>query len=135
MQDITVEGVKREAEPAEKAERTKQRVVYVPSVDILERENEIMILADIPGADEKSVNVTLEKNILSFTAKADISIPERHKLMLSEYGLGDYERSFSLSSVVDRDKIRASVKNGVMKIVLPKAETARQRTIEVRAEG
>ena len=134
MRDTQVEGVKRTAESNEQAERTEQRVVYVPSVDILEKDNEIVIMADIPGADDKSVNVTLEKNILFFSAKKDTTIPEGHRLIMSEYGLGDYERSFTLSSVIDRDKIQASVKNGVMKIVLPKAETAKQRAIPVQAE-
>jgi len=135
MQDMAVEGVKREAQASEKAERTRQRKAYLPDVDIIEKKDDIVILADMPGVDEKSVNVTLEKNVLSISGKVDAELPKEHKLTVQEYGVGDYERSFTLSSEIDRDRIRASVKNGVLRLVLPKASAAKPRTIEVRTEA
>ena len=112
MQEITAEGRKREAQTEEKAERTRQRKAYLPDVDILERKDEIVILADMPGIDETSIKVTLEKNVLSITGKVDTDLPKGHALTVSEYGVGDYERSFTLSSEIDSNKIKASVKNG-----------------------
>src|SRR5512147_1841587 len=125
MQDMAVEGGKREAQAMETAERTRQRKAYLPDVDIIERKDDIVILADMPGVDETSVNVTLEKNVLAINAKVDYAPPKEHKLAVHEYGVGDYERSFTLSSEIDRDRIQASAKNGVLRLVLPKVAAAK----------
>ena len=135
MQDMAVEGGKREALASEKAERTRQRKAYLPDVDIIERKDDIVMLADMPGVDETTVSVTLEKNILSINGKVDVNPPKEHKLAVHEYGVGDYERTFTLSSEIDRDRIQASVKNGLLRLVLPKAAAARPRTIQVIAEA
>ena len=135
MQEMSVEGGKREAQTLEKAERTRQRKAYLPDVDIIERKDDIVIMADMPGVDETSVSVTLEKNVLSINGKVDFDPPKEHRLAAHEYGVGDYERSFTLSSEIDRDRIQASVKNGMLRLVLPKAAAARPRTIQVIAEA
>ena len=135
MQDMAVEGGKREAQAIEKAERTRQRKAYLPDVDIIERKDDIVILADMPGVDETSVNVTLEKNVLAINGKVDFEPLKDHKLAVREYGVGDFERSFTISNEIDRDRIQASVKNGVLRLVLPKAAAAKPRTIQVQAEA
>lgn len=122
------------AESAEvPAERTRPRRIYTPKVDILETEERIEILADMPGVDEASVELTLEKNVLTIYGKVEADIPERHRLAVSEYGIGDYQRQFVLSNEVDRERIEAVAKNGVLSIQLPKAATAKTRKIAVRA--
>lgn len=115
------------------AERTRPRRIYTPKVDILETEERIEILADMPGVDEASVELTLEKNVLTIYGKVEADIPERHRLAVSEYGIGDYQRQFVLSNEVDRERIEAVAKNGVLSIQLPKAATAKTRKIAVRA--
>jgi len=115
------------------AERTRPRRIYTPKVDILETEERIEILADMPGVDEGSVELTLEKNVLTIYGKVEADIPERHRLAVSEYGIGDYQRQFVLSNEVDRERIEAVAKNGVLSIQLPKAATAKTRKIAVRA--
>lgn len=115
------------------AERTRPRRIYTPKVDILETEERIEILADMPGVDEASVELTLEKNVLTIYGKVEADIPERHRLAVSEYGIGDYQRQFVLSNEVDRERIEAVAKNGVLSIQLPKAATAKTRKIVVRA--
>ncbi len=115
------------------AERTRPRRIYTPKVDILETEERIEILADMPGVDEASVELTLEKNVLTIYGKVEADIPERHRLAVSEYGIGDYQRQFVLSNEVDRERIEAVAKNGVLRIQLPKAATAKTRKIVVRA--
>lgn len=115
------------------AERTRPRRIYTPKVDILETEERIEILADMPGVDEASVELTLEKNVLTIYGKVEADIPERHRLAVSEYGIGDYQRQFVLSNEVDRERIEAVAKNGVLRIQLPKAATAKTRKIAVRA--
>ena len=135
MQDMAVEGGKREAQAIEKAERTRQSKAYLPDVDIIERKDDIVILADMPGVDETSVNVTLEKNVLAINGKVDFDPPKDHRLAVREYGVGDFERSFTISNEIDRDRIQASVKNGLLRLVLPKAAAAKPRTIQVQAEA
>jgi HSP20 family protein len=135
MADSPKEMHKKEAEAPEKGELTRARRIYTPAVDIIERKDDIIVTADMPGTDEKSVDITLEKNVLTIYGKVEAVIPEKHTLYISEYGLGDYQRAFTLAEEVDRGKIQASVKNGVLKIVLPKAEAVKTRKIAVKAEA
>lgn len=127
------EAQKKETTAPEGPERTRAARIFTPAVDIIERENHIVILADMPGVDEKSVDITLERNILSIYGRIEPEIPEGYKLIDSEYGVGDYQRTFSLSDEVDRGKIQATVRDGVLKLMLPKAEAAKARRIEVKA--
>jgi len=87
----------------------------------------------MPGVDEKSVDINLEKNILSIYGKVDLSTPDDVRLVYSEYGIGDYQRSFTLSGEIDKDKIKATLKNGVLKLILPKAEPLKAKKITVEA--
>ena len=113
-------------------ERTRSTTVYTPDVDILEKDDAIIVFADIPGADQSSVDITLEKDVLSIYARVEPELPEKHQLLHAEYGVGDYQRSFTLSDEIERDKIEARVKNGVLRLVLPKAKTAQTRKIAVQ---
>jgi HSP20 family protein len=118
--------------PAE-AERTRNRRVYSPPVDILEMKDAICLSADMPGVDEKSVDITLDNNILTISGTVEMEPLKDYTLDYAEYGIGDYQRSFTLSGNINQDKIEASMKNGVLRLVLPKAEAAKERKIEVRA--
>jgi HSP20 family protein len=135
MADPAKEIQKREAETPETGERTRERKVYTPAVDIIERKDDIVVVADMPGVDEQSVDITLEKDVLTIYGKVETDMPEKNVLYFSEYGTGDYQRAFTLTDKVDRDKIQASVKNGVLKIVLPKAETVKTKKIAVKGEA
>jgi len=135
MTEAAGEMQKKEAETPETGERTRASRIYAPQVDIIERKDYIVIIADMPGVDEKSVDITLEKNVLTIYGRVDAYAPENHKNFLSEYGIGDYQRVFTLSDEVDRDKIQATVKNGVLKLVMPKAETIKTRKIPIKADG
>lgn len=115
-------------------ERTRPRKVFDADVDIIERGEDVVVIADVPGVDEKSVDVTLEKNILSIYGRVDGGTPEGRILKYAEYDAGDYRREFALTDEVDRGRIRATVKNGVLRLVLPKAEAARTKKIAVTAE-
>jgi HSP20 family protein len=126
---------KKEAETPEKGERTRERRIYKPHVDIIERRDDIIVIADMPGVDDKSVDITLEKNVLMIYGMVEADIPENHRLFLSEYGIGDYQRAFTLSDEVDRDRIQATVNNGVLKLTLPKAEPAKTKKIPIKAES
>lgn len=136
MLEATKEMETRETEAVPReAERTRARRTYRPLVDIIERKDDIVLTADMPGVDEKTVEVTLEKNVLTIYGAVEPAAPEGYRLYASEYGLGDYRRVFKLSDEVDRDRIRAAVRDGVLRLVLPKAEAVRTRKIEVKAEA
>jgi HSP20 family protein len=134
MQD-TKEMQKKEAVMQQDIEPTRARKVYTPVVDIIERRGDIVVVADMPGVDEKSVDITLEKNLLSIYGKIEPVTPEQHRLAASEYGIGDYQRVFTIADTIDRGRIQATVRNGVLRLVLPKAEDVKTRKIEVTAEG
>jgi len=112
-------------------ERTRTRKVYVPQVDIYETKDSIVLIADMPGIDEKSVDVTLEKNVLTITGSAEHAAFKEHSMTYSEYDIGDYQRAFTITDEVDRNNIDALVKEGVLKITLHKAEKAKVKKISI----
>ena len=134
MQDQRIEVQQQEDIPAQETERTRSRRCFVPKADIYETENEIVVLADIPGADEKTVNVSLEKNVLTITAFVDPVPSNGYDIAYAEYEEGDYQRVFHLSDEIDRDRIEASVSNGVLCLQLPKAESAMPRKIVIQGK-
>ncbi len=123
---------KRELTETETNERIRDRRVYVPRADIYETNEEITLLADIAGSDEKSIDITLEKNVLTINAFVEPQSFNGYSLSFHEYNSGDYQRVFTLSDEIDREKIEATVKDGVLKLVLPKAGPARTHKISVK---
>jgi HSP20 family molecular chaperone IbpA len=124
---------KQEVEPTEGVERTRASRVYVPKVDIFSDEQGVVILADMPGVDESNVDILLEKDVLTISGFVTVDEPEDFELSYGEYGIGDYRRSFTLMEEIDRDKIEASISNGVLRVFLPKAPEAQARKITVQA--
>jgi HSP20 family molecular chaperone IbpA len=116
-------------------ERTRDRLAFVPRADIYETADAITVLADMPGVDENTVHVTLEDNVLSINGYVEPVQPEGYELVLAEYRVGDFERTFTLSDQIDRDGIEATVKNGVLRLHLPKITEARRRTIAIKADA
>ncbi len=106
---------------------------YMPPIDIHEGPEGLILEADLPGATEQHLNVQLEDNVLSLYAKIDSPVPEGTQLLHEEYRLGDYRRSFILSDEVDRDRITAELRNGVLRLFLPKAQCSRTRRIEIKS--
>lgn len=135
MTVATKEVQKKEAALNEGLERTRSGKVYSPAVDIVERKEDILLIADIPGVDDKSLEITLEKDVLTLDGRVETKLPEGHRLLISEYGTGDYHRVFKLSDEIDREKIMATVKHGVLRLTLPKTEAVRTRKIPVRTEA
>ncbi len=132
--DERVEYQKKPAANPAETERTRNRKVYVPKVDIIETGDAMVMYADIPGADEKAVDVTLEKSVLTIRGAIVPQEFEGRSIAYAEYDVGDYERSFTVSDEVDRDRIEAVVKNGVLKLVLRKIPQVEAKKITVRTE-
>ncbi len=106
---------------------------FTPPIDIHEGPEGLTLEADLPGATERNLRIQLEDNVLSLYARIESPVPEGARLVHEEYRLGDYHRSFILSDEVDREQITAELKNGVLRLSLPKAERARTRRIEVKS--
>lgn len=133
MADKTTEIQKKEADMTDLVERTRAGKIYNPDVDIIEGKDKIVVIADMPGVSENSVDVTLDDNVLTIYGKVDRGVPEKMKLTHAEYGVGDYQRIFTVSGEINREKIQATVKNGVLRLVMPKNDAVKMRRIAVKA--
>jgi HSP20 family protein len=115
------------------AERTRDRLAFVPRTDIYETEEAIVVVTDMPGVDENSIDITLEDNVLTINGYVEPLQPQGYTLALAEYEVGDYVRAFTVSNQIERDGIEATFKDGVLSLHLPKVTEARKRKIAIRA--
>jgi HSP20 family protein len=109
------------------------RPLFQPRTDIYETEDSVVVLAEMPGVGPDGVDITLERRVLTIRGRAPVFGHDRYRQVYAEYGEGDYERVFTLSEDIDRDRIRATQKGGVLTLVLPKAEQAKTRKIAVQS--
>ena len=116
------------------AQRMERRPTYLPPTDVYEKDDAIVVVADMPGVSEKDVDIQLDNDTLTITGRVEAAAPEGFDLLYSEFASGQYERTFTLSEDVDRNGIKANMKNGVLRIALPKSEKARPRKIAVETE-
>jgi HSP20 family protein len=122
------------AEQSESAERTRSGHCYRPSVDILEQADELLVLADVPGAKGDAIDVKFEDGTLEIRAEVAPRQGDEQGYLLREYGLGDFYRSFRISETIDASKISAEYADGVLTLHLPKSEAAKPRKIAVSAK-
>ncbi len=114
-------------------EQTQPGLVFTPAVDIFETDQDITVLADLPGVKSEGLTIDLRDNVLTIMGVIEPYEKETEQDVLIEYEIGKYFRQFTLSNLIDQAKINASLKDGVLHLVLPKAETAKPRRIEVQA--
>jgi len=124
---------KKKAELTTPAEQTRPGLVFTPAVDIFETEKEITLLADMPGVKAKDLNIDLHENVL--TLDGDVNSPEGadETDVIREYRTGKYYRQFTLSQLIDQSEIDAALKDGVLRLRLPKVEAATPRKITVKS--
>ena len=106
--------------------------VWNPSVDIFENENEVVIKAELPGMNAKDIDIRLENNVLILKGERKFekeTKEENYHRIESMYGT--FVRSFTLSSTVDPDNVKADYKNGILTVTLPKKEQSKPRQIKV----
>jgi HSP20 family protein len=114
-------------------ERTPGRPVFVPPADIYETRDNIVVVAEMPGVAPDELEITLERRVLPIRGRNAGNEHTGYQRGYNEYANGDYERVFTLSDNIDRDRIEATLKDGVLHLVLPKSETAKPRKIELKA--
>jgi HSP20 family molecular chaperone IbpA len=110
----------------------QDRPTYRPQVDVYESEDRYVLVADVPGSAEGDIDLALEKDVLTLYAKVAEPQFEGFEPRWRGYGVGDWRRSFRLSEAVDREGIDASVKDGVLRVTLPKAKESLRKTIQVK---
>jgi HSP20 family protein len=115
------------------AERRAQRPVFVPPADIYETNDALVVMCELPGVASDDVDITLERRVLTIRGRGANQQHTGYQHVYTEYSVGDYERVFTLSEDIDRDRIEASATDGVLQLVLPKAPVARARKIELKS--
>ena len=125
--------VREKQELSTDTEQTRPGPVYTPDVDIFESETDITMLADIPGVTTEKMAIDLRDDVLTLTGEAETDGEASEEPIVMEYGVGKYYRQFTLSEVIDQAKITAELKDGVLRLVLPKVEKATPRKITVSA--
>jgi HSP20 family molecular chaperone IbpA len=113
--------------PETAVERTRERRVVQPRCDIFESEEAVTLVADMPGIDESGLDVTLENNVLRIAGRARFEPPAGYSLRWAEFEPVDYERTFVLSERVDADKISATMRNGQLRVAVPRTQPAQRR--------
>jgi HSP20 family protein len=120
---------KRELE--KKQESTVPARLFMPTADIFEAEHALTVVLEMPGVDKNNVDISIEAGMLTIEGRLDFSKYGGMQPVYTEYNIGHYRRSFSLSNKIDQGKIGAEMKDGVLTITLPKAEEAKPRRISV----
>lgn len=117
-----------------KTQEMDTATTYIPDVDIYEDGGYVHVVADMPGADQASVEVTVENNVLTLMGDAHVDSPEGYELMGQEYYVGKYRRDFTLGEGIDTERIKAQIKYGVLEITIPLKAEARKRKIKIGGE-
>jgi HSP20 family protein len=112
-------------------EKTVPGKYYVPYTDIFEEEDALVVVMEIPGVSRNDTEINIDKNILSVEAKISNAKYDGLTPVYTEYNIGHYSRSFSLSNEIDQDGITASTEHGVLTLRLPKGKDNQPRRIEV----
>ncbi len=112
-------------------EETRSKEKYIrPAVNIIETEEGLVLTADIPGAAKETLDVNVEKGILTISAPTNHSMPGQ--AVYQEFELANYYRQFSIPESLDHEKARADFTNGILTLTVPKAEAAKPKRIEVK---
>jgi HSP20 family protein len=120
---------KREVDKAQ--EPTTPMRAFLPTTDIFENNDALTVVLEMPGVDKSNIDVDIENGVLTVEGRINFDKYKGMQPIYSEYNVGPYRRSFRISNRVDQDKIKAEMRDGVITLVLPKAEEAKPRRIEV----
>lgn len=124
-------AVREKQELASKDEETVPGRYYVPFADIYETDEALCVVMEIPGVEKKDIDVALVNDVLRIDGRIDFSKYEGMEPVYTEYNVGHYTRSFTLSNKIDQEKISAQLEDGVLTLTLPKAKEAQPRRISI----
>jgi HSP20 family molecular chaperone IbpA len=126
-------GTKSPTEETTAVEQMRGGRCFRPDVDILEEDDELLVMADIPGAKPDKIDIEFEDGQLTIHAEVAPRQEEKTEYLLSEYDVGSYHRSFQISEAVASEKISAEYTEGVLTLHLPKSESSKRRKINVHS--
>jgi HSP20 family molecular chaperone IbpA len=118
-------------ELAAKEEKTVPGRYYIPYTDIYETDETLTVVMEMPGVEKKDLGVTLENDVLRVDGRIDFSKYEAMEPVYTEYNVGHYTRSFTLSNKIDQEKINAQLDGGVLTLTLPKVKDVLPRQIAI----
>ena len=115
-------------------EGTRPGVLLTPPVDIFEDPDAITVLADMPGVKPGHLTIDLHEGVLTITGHAQLHDGSNEVAVAHEYPAGTFQRSFTLSEAIDQARIQATLKHGILRLRLPKAEQAKPRQIKIQTD-
>jgi HSP20 family protein len=124
--------VQQKQEVEKPQESTRPMRAFSPTTDIFETDEALTMLLEMPGVDRENIEISVENGVLTVEGKINFSKYEGLQPVYSEYNIGPFRRSFRISSRIDQDSIKAEMQSGVITLVLPKAEEAKPRRIEIK---
>ncbi len=124
-------AVREKKELVAKGEKTIPGRYFVPYADIYETDEALAVVMEMPGVETKDLDIGLENDVLRIDGRIDFAKYKDMEPVYAEYNVGHYARSFALSDAIDRDKIGASLEDGVLTLTLPKAKSAQPRKIPI----
>lgn len=119
--------------PATVAEPTRAGHTYMPRVDIVEQGDEMLIFADMPGVTAENVDIDFDKGVLTIHGRVAARHNEHARELVTEYGVGDFHRTFQIGDGFDVTQFHAEISHGVLTLHLPKVPTLRARKIAVKS--
>ena len=125
--------LKEKQEVSSPVEQTRPGLVFTPLVDIFETDQQITLLADMPGVATEDISIDLREGVLTIAGEVKPWEKAGEEDVLVEFEIGKYYRQFALSEAIDQDKIDAQLSDGVLKLALPKSAKAQPRNITVTA--
>ena len=124
-------SVRDKKELLSKEEKTVPGRYYIPYADIHETDEALTVVMEVPGVERKDITVALENNVLRVDGQIDFSKYDGLEPVYTEYNVGHYTRSFTLSNKIDQEQISAQLEDGVLTSTLPKAKEAQPRRISI----
>ncbi len=123
--------IKSKDNQVESSEHTRSAVqTVIPAVDIYETDENLTLMADLPGVTHEGLDIQLDNGLLTIRGK--VGSAQKGKHLLQEFSSADYYRQFKLSDRIAAEKTTAELDSGVLKLIIPKAETAKPRKVEIR---
>ena len=123
--------VQEKREQQQKEEATIPARTFLPTTDIFETEDALTVVMEMPGVDKTNLDIHVENDVLSVAGRIDLGKYEKLAPLYTEYNLGHYRRTFTLTSRINQERIAAEMKDGVLRLTLPKVEQAKPRRIHI----
>lgn len=130
--NTTTELKPTEAPHVQSSTEAKPATKLRPHVDLVEQEHAFTMHVEMPGVDHHSVDISVERNLLTITGNAEFTAPEGARPVSGDFSRRIYQRAFQLSDEIDQASIQAEMKNGVLTLTLPKTQRAQRASIPVR---